>query len=118
MRKIFAAAIALSFISAPVAFAAQSHISSGLVHQVKAEKKAKAKKPSPQKACEKAGKEAHQKANTALTQNRNSRFKSISRPNLIDLRPIGKIWLSDRYRDKEIAARRSDGRAQFPFPPR
>ncbi|WHT42456.1 hypothetical protein QLQ11_02675 [Ochrobactrum sp. SSR] len=49
MRKIFAAAIALSFISAPVAFAAQSHISSGLVHQVKAEKKAKAKKPSPKR---------------------------------------------------------------------
>ncbi|NKC02745.1 hypothetical protein HED55_03220 [Ochrobactrum haematophilum] len=43
MKKIFAAAIALSFISAPAAFAAQSQISSGLVHQVKVVKKAKAK---------------------------------------------------------------------------
>lgn len=45
MKKIFAAAIALSFLGAPTAFAAQSHISSGLVHQVKVIKKAKAKKP-------------------------------------------------------------------------
>jgi organic hydroperoxide reductase OsmC/OhrA len=49
MKKIFAAAIALCFISAPAAFASQSQISSGLVHQVKVIKKAKAKKPGPKR---------------------------------------------------------------------
>ncbi|MBA8822073.1 hypothetical protein BRY73_19720 [Ochrobactrum sp. P6BS-III] len=53
MKKIFAAAIALSFLAAPTAFAAQSHISSGLVHQVKVIKKAKAKKPAPKKRAKK-----------------------------------------------------------------
>lgn len=49
MKKLFAAAIALSFLSAPTAFAAQSHISPDLVHQVKVHKKAKAKKPAPKR---------------------------------------------------------------------